>query len=359
MRITYVGTNAGTSQHRVQALERLGNNVHVIDPFEYMAPWEWASRLVVKTGGFGAGLYAYTTIAREVARTKPDLIWVDHGAVLGPSLINSFRATGAPVLNYMIDNAWSSIYINKCRHYRAAIPVYDLIVQVREDGRKAAQEAGARHVYLASRSADEIAHKPREMTNPEKGRFASEVAFVGTWFPDRGEILADLARRGIPLSIWGDRWPKAPEWNTLAPYWRGPGLVNNDDYAAAIQSAKICIGLVSKLVSDDVTTRSFEIPALGGLFCAERTDAHLKLYTEGEEAVFWNTGEECAVICWQLLADEKRRASIARRGRERALKNGCFNEPELSKILAEISRICPQLAGKASSGATALPSSHL
>jgi spore maturation protein CgeB len=295
-------------------------------------------RWVFQTGGAGAAFYAYTSIRRRVEESKPDLVWVDHGAFLGRSLIQSLRATGAPIINYMIDNAWSSIYNVKCRHYRAAIPYYDLTVQVRENALSAAERAGAKHTFLASHSADEIAHRPLDLSEEEKGEYASEVAFIGTWLPERGPFLAELIRRGVPLSIWGDRWSRAPEWKILAARWRGPAL-GDKSYAAAIQSAKICIGLLSKQVGDVCTSRSVEIPAVGSVLCAERTAEHRELYKEGEEAMFWANAEECATICKTLLSNQTQRAAIARRGHERALRNGHFNENELSKILAELQRV--------------------
>ena len=178
-----------------------------------------------------------------------------------------------------------------------------------------------------------MAHAPRELGAEQHRRFASEVVFVGTWMPERGPFMAELIRYGVPLSIWGNRWQKAPEWLQLAPHWRGPGLDTDDDYAAAILAAKISLGLVAKNVHDQHTTRSMEIPALGGLFCAERTREHLALYEEGREAVFWSDAAECAKQCMALLADEPRRKAIAAAGHARALRNGHYNERVMARIL--------------------------
>jgi hypothetical protein len=138
----------------------------------------------------------------------------------------------------------------------------------------------------------------------------------------------------MPLAIYGNRWQRAKEWETLRPYWRGPGLHNDDDYAKAVQGAKVCIGLLSKGNRDSSTTRSFEIPHLGAPFCAERTEEHLELYTEGEEALFWDNAEECAAQCSRLMNDEPLRTRIAAAGRARCLRNGTTNEVILGRILA-------------------------
>src|SRR5205814_1486 len=118
-------------------------------------------------------------------------------------------------------------------------------------------------------------------------RWQSEVLFVGTWMPERGPFLADLVKLGVPLAIYGTRWEKAREWKSLKSFWRG-GWIEGDDYARAIQCSRLCLGLLSKGNRDLHTTRSLEIPALGGVLCAERTDEHLALFREGLEAVYWS-----------------------------------------------------------------------
>jgi spore maturation protein CgeB len=188
-------------------------------------------------------------------------------------------------------------------------------------------------VHRVLMSADEVAHSPIEMTAEERASWASEVLFVGTWMPERGPFLVRLLELGVPLTIYGDRWRKAPEWRTLRAAWRGPGLTGGDDYRKAIQCAKVCLGLLSKGNRDQSTTRSAEIPMLGRVLCAERTPDHLAMYIEGEEAEFWDTPEECAHKCRLLLSDEARRERIAVRGRRRCLKNGPLNERILEEIL--------------------------
>jgi spore maturation protein CgeB len=150
--------------------------------------------------------------------------------------------------------------------------------------------------------------------------------------------LDSWASRGIPVWIWGNHWQKAPEWPIIKAHWRGPGIYDDYAYAKILRSAKICLGLVNKTSGNLHTDRSIQIPALGALMCAERTSEHLMMYEDGEEAVFWSDAAECATLCKELLADESRRAEIARRGYTRALRNNLFNEPVLDSILDEVSR---------------------
>ena len=333
MRIAYIGPAHGTSLHRARALERLGHELTIVDPWSWLGASPWIDRWLWHTGGVGVGLAIDDGIFRRTTHVRPDLIWIDQGQFLGRSLLQRLRRLGRPIINYTIDNPFSRVHRRRFRRYRQAVREVDLLAVVRESNVEEAHTAGARRVVRVWRSADEVAHRPRSLTRQQHQAYASDVTFVGTWMPERGPFLARLVERGVALSIWGDRWHRAAEWHTLRPYWRGPALNDDDSYAAAIQSAKVCLGLVSARVGDLHTTRSMEIPALGGLFCAQRTSEHLDLYEEGSEAQFWADADECAAACRQLLADEPRRRQLAASGRARALRNRNYNQPVLASLI--------------------------
>ncbi len=299
-----------------------------------------------RTGAFGSNVFMARRLADAAEQARPDLVWVDQGEWFGPRILRSIRercGSSLPIVNYTVDDPFGGRDARRFAGFLRAVSSYDLLAVVREENLAEARIRGARAVMRVWRSADEVAHAPRELSIEQRRRFASEVAFVGTWMPERGPFMAELIRFGVPLSIWGDRWQKAPEWSRLAPHWRGPGLDVDEDYAAAILSAKVALGLLSRGNRDLHTTRSLEIPALGGLFCAERTNEHLELYEDGHEAVFWTNAVECAEKCMALLADAPRRRAIAAAGHARALRNGYYNEQVMARILdaVMVGHACP------------------
>lgn len=337
MRIAYLGQHQGTSLHRGRALERLGHIVTIVDPWAWLPTGRWVGPWLYRAGGVGSNIMLARRIAKVVATSRPDLVWVDQGEWLGPRILRAIRERcnpDLPIVNYTVDDPFGGR--DARRRFAGllrAVHEYDLMAVVRAENVAEARARDARAVMQVWRSADEVAHAPRGLGAEQHRRFASEVVFVGAWMRERGPFMIELIRRGVPLSIWGGLWQKAPEWQQLAPYWRGPHLDTDEDYAAAILAAKINLGLLSKGNRDLHTTRSLEIPALGGLFCAERTSEHLELYEEGCEAVFWRDAAECAEQCMALLADEPRRKAIAAAGHARALRNGHYNERVMARIL--------------------------
>jgi spore maturation protein CgeB len=342
--ILYLGVKSGTSLHRAKALSRLGHNVRIIDPRVALPDNRFTAYWVFHTGGLGFGSVVENHVKRTVESSRFDVVWIDSGEVVSPGLVRRLKQQGAYVLNYNVDDPFGTRDGARWRLYRKSVPEYDLVVVMRDFNVPEAYRAGAKDVMRVHRSADEVAHAYRNIPESEFDKWKSDIAFVGTWMPERGPFFARLIELGVPLSIWGDRWQKAPEWPVLRNCWRGPGLYNDDDYAKAIQCAKVCIGMLSKGNRDLVTQRSFEIPHLGSVLCAERTREHVALYKDGEEAVFWNDPEECAGQCRRLLADTELRRRIARNGQKRHLRNGTTNTAVLQRILDHVSekRPCSQ-----------------
>lgn len=342
MRILYLGRRSGTSHHRGRALRRLGHDVTIVDLRRRLADavpflgWTWLSRWIRRTGALFLSRPVEKLLERHPAfHEKHDLVVVDEIALAGPRLVGKLRERFGPVACYVIDDPFGTRDGPKWRLFLEAVPEYDLITVVREPNVEEAYDHGALDVLRVYRSADEVAHAPRELTPEERERWSSDVAFVGTWFPERGPFLAELVERGVPLSLWGDRWRKAEEWPVLEPHWRGPALTG-DDYVKALQCAKVCLGLVSHENRDLHTQRSLEIPYVGSVLCAERTEEHLALYEEGREAAFWDDAAECTEKCRALLQDDGQRALVAERGRRRCLENGWLNERVMARIVERV-----------------------
>jgi hypothetical protein len=183
-------------------------------------------------------------------------------------------------------------------------------------------------------SYDEMKHAPVHDLESVPVEYRSEVAFIGTWMRGerRDEFLLRLIDLGVPVSIWGSRWQKSAYWQRLAPHVRGEWLAG-DPYRWGIRGAKINLGFLSKGNRDLHTRRSVEIPAIGGLLCAERTSEHSAMYRDGTEAVFWDNPEECATACKKLLTDDSLREQIRLAGARRVRQLGLGNEAVCQSIL--------------------------
>ena len=333
MKILYLGSDHGTSKHRADALVRLGHEIRLVDPSLFLRGIPLAGAWHRYLGAIGLAAKVRTGVLSRVKGSTFDLIWVDSGGLLSRALVNDLKQVAPRIINLNLDDPFGRRDLHTWRLYRSAVSAYDLVVVVREENIAEAKALGAKRVLHIYRAADEVAHAHRELTADEMAKWSSDVLFVGTAFPERGAFFRELIRLGVPLSIYGNKWSELKEWKVLQHCWKGPGLEDAYSYSTAILAAKVSLGLLSKENRDLHTTRSLEIPSLGGAFCAERTSEHLNLYKENQEAVFWSSPEECATKCAALLADDEWRRSVAVRGHERYLKNGWTNMKVAEMIL--------------------------
>jgi spore maturation protein CgeB len=335
MRILYIGSDSGTSGHRANAMRRLGHDVYLLDPLAFAPKFPGFAQWCFRTGSAGVAEIIAGRLAHTIENDSFDAAWVDGGEFVTPGLVRALRRAADRVVNYNHDDPFGSRDGLRFRQYRSAVKDYDLVVVVRECNIAEARRAGARRVLHLFRSADEVAHASRQLSEADHRKWSSEVVFVGTWMPERGAFMKTLVEQGIPLSIFGNGWRRAREWQAIRGAWRDNAADAEEDYVRAVQSARICLGLVSQGNRDLHTTRSLEIPSIGSLFLAERTTEHQALYREGEEAVFWADATECAEQCRALLADEARIRTIASAGHGRAIANGHFNEKAVGQVLGE------------------------
>ncbi|MBC8057621.1 MAG: glycosyltransferase [Rhizobiales bacterium] len=333
--VLYLGPLSGTSLHRRNAFVRLGHRVRTIEPRRLLPPAGWVDKIEWHLSPSLLGEVVERRLDALLDGQEFDIAFADNGSLLTPRSVRRLRRRCRRVVNFNHDDPFGQRDRVRFSAYRAAVAEYDLVVVVRPANVDEARRSGARQVLLHPMVSDEVAHAPRTITPALRAKWQAEVAFVGSWMPERGPFLLDLVRRGIPLSIFGPAWQRAPEWPQLRPHHRADYL-DGDDYAYAVQCAKISLGMLSKGNRDRHTTRSMEIPALGGLLCAERTDEHTAFYREGEEAVFWADSSECAAVCQDLLGDEPRRLAIAARGQQRSWSNGYTSENLIRKLFGAL-----------------------
>lgn len=334
MKIFYLGdlTSVTTSGHRYAALRRLGHEMNGFDPKAMMPKSKLFYALHYRMGYRLLRRRVANAIVQCVARRRYDICWVNSGEYTGPCSLSSFRVRGVKIVSYNNDDPFGGRDFGKWMNYKACIPYHDLSVVMRSFNIDEAISLGAQNVMRVFMSCDEVAHRPLGISTADHARFSSDVAFIGTWMPERGRFLCSLLRAGIRLSVWGDRWQRAPEWSELSTAWRGPSLLG-DNYVRAIQCSKVVLGLLSKGNRDKHTQRTAEVPYIGSAFCAENTDEHGALFRDGVDAMLFNSVEEAVRKIKILLADDSLRSSMALNGRERILERGLTNEKVLQSIL--------------------------
>jgi spore maturation protein CgeB len=331
LRIAYIGEDAGNSRLMRLAFERLGHSVAQVDPYKVL------SSPMLRRWSFHTGsLFLAGPVEHHIRANLPpgpyDVAFVDSGELISSPTAAWLNSVASRTILFCRDNPFVARDGLRWRLLKPALRHYDLFVTRRESSVAPATRLGARRVEIIIPPADELAHHPLELTDEDRAKYASEVGFIGTWMPERGPFIETLLRRGVPLRVFGPRWERAKNYEAIRSAVTLGGL-STKEFVKAVSASKIALSLLSKGNVDLHTARSVEIPAMGRLLCTERTSDHLRMFREGEEAVFWADADECADVCLDLLADRERLDRIAAAGRARLIQDGRYNEPTWSAIL--------------------------
>lgn len=331
MRILYVGLlyEGGTCLDRMRALQRLGHEVIGFDVSRFQshnrllrsAQWRWHPRRLL--GELNRELVVAATAVHPL-----DCVWIDKGVWIFPETVEQLKAErGAMAVHFTPD---PQLLFHRSSLFVAAIPIYDWMVTTKCFEIDLYRGAGAKNVIQSQQSFCPVRYL---MPQPEL-RFAAEVGFVGHFEKSYANRIADIREVS---RVWGKGWPAAAVKRQVSRETvQGAGLFGAD-YVNALASFKIGLGLLSKYIPEQHTTRSFEIPAAGTFLLAERTAEHQAFFREGEEAEFFGSPEELVSKAKFYLANDAARQRIAASGRERCHRSGYDTDSVLARVLKEIS----------------------
>jgi hypothetical protein len=194
------------------------------------------------------------------------------------------------------------------------IPGYDVYLSTKRQIMPDLVRAGARRpIFLPFAYKPEVHFRDKPTSPVEARRFSSDIVFAGGADRDRIPYFEALARVPmLDLHLYGGYWKKNRGFRKFVR-----GTVYGRDYRLALCGAKICLGLVRRANRDGHAMRSFEIPACGAFFLAEKTDEHQEMFIEDKEAAFFSSIEELLDKVRFYLKHDALRDSIREAGYRR------------------------------------------
>lgn len=340
-RILYVGDlgPGSTAEMRMRALAALGYRVTEVNsatgpicarrnPIQYLA---------IK-------IRRPMDVARVNARLAKDglsaeIVWIDKGVTIRPETLATLRARAPDVsiIGYSPDDMMNRNMSSQ--FFRRTLPFYDVFFTTKTYNVAELRDLGCRRVIFVPNAYDPATHRPLARAG---GGLGVDVGFIGTYEPDRANLLGRLAGGGVPVVIRGNLWE--PMKRLGIPGVTFQPAVIEDDYAEAILATRINLAFLRKSNRDLQTTRSVEIPACGGFMLAERTEEHQELFAEGVEAAYFDGVEELIAKTKHYLAHEEERARIAHAGLARCLRDDYSYAGRLRAALEEAGFAIPTAA---------------
>lgn len=321
----------------MKALRRSGWSVQVLSEWEYV-PVRWQStpmRLLSRAIRANCVSEFNSALVRAVRRTRPDMLLVFKGTFVRAAAIAEVREMGVRAYCFYPD---VSIFTHG-PHIPRALRKYDWIFTTKSFGvRDMREQLAIEHASVIQHAFDPDLHQPLQLRNGDLERYACDVSFIGTWSPKKEQVLGALSRRlsYLRIRIWGEQWWKSKD-KELERSIEGHE-VTGEEYVRAIAASRINLCILSERregasSGDQVTSRTFHIPACGGFMLHERTTELLELFAEGESVAAFGDENELVTAVERWLGADADRARIARCGLELVRRSHSWDH-RIAAILA-------------------------
>lgn len=258
-------------------------------------------------------------VLRKVHALRPHLFFVVKGPYIQEETLRAIGELGTRLICFFPDLSFTAFG----KYLPSAIRQYHWIFTTKSFGPENLRASFK--IVTASylpHAFDAVVHRPRPVTSESLERYGCDVSFIGKWSPQKERILEELMilRPRLDLKVWGDQWTCLPKKSLLREraMFRS---VTGFQYATAVSCSKINLALLQEAIpgapgGDQITSRTFHIPACGGLMLHQRTADLLEVFTENENCVCFGDAEELAGKIDHLLADANSRRQISLAGRQ-------------------------------------------
>lgn len=342
MRILSVGSLSGLSNtclHRHWALQKIADQIDVVNTSVNKCSLWYRIAYHLFLYGLSVKLPENNRenqiIKEYIDKNVYDIVWIDKGVSIYPETLRYIKRKSSEtiIVSYSPDNM--ALRHNQSQQYLRCIPLYDYIVTNKSYILEDMKMLGAKKVIFVNNSYEPSFHYPRKLNENDYSRLGGDIGFVGAWEKERCDSILYLADHGIKVRVFGGgHWLKYKDYSSNLII-EGHGLYD-EDYAKSFKAFKISLCFLRKMNCDRQTTRTVEIPACGGFMLAERTAEHLAMFTEGEEAAYFENHAELLDKCRYYLSHEDERKKIADAGLRRCISSGYSNEGMIRSVLQSI-----------------------
>lgn len=270
-------------------------------------------------------------ILDECSSFEPDLVFIIKGNIVKPGTLKKIKTLlpNVSLVSWTLDDMYA--WHNRSLYYSWGLKYYDHVFTTKSYNVSELKTLGAQNIHFIYQAYSSKYHIPCSKCDSSDYKF--DVLFIGHAEKERVESLNFLANNGIHIEIFGGGWDKVDKSKIHTNLKIHAHDLVGKDYAEAISCSKISLCFLRKINRDLHTSRSVEIPACRGFMIGERTNEHLSLFKENEEAVYFKSNEELFEKVQYYLQHEDERKIIAEKGYKRCFFDKYSYEDMVERIL--------------------------
>jgi hypothetical protein len=257
-----------------------------------------------------------------------DLVWIDKGVFIRPSIINRFSAAGSTLVHYTPDTAFTH---NRSGLFFEALPYYDHCITTKSFELGDYKKGGVQNLHYCTQGYNPVLHKKYYELAEKDG-----IIFIGQYEQWREDVIRAIVDQEFTISVGGAGWEKFAGKMKQNPNFHYLGeKIFHEAYARAISKSKVSLGLLARKFPEKHTTRTFEIPACYTALATERNDEILSFYSE-DEVMYFNNIPELLGKLSRAMSDPVYLENITEKGYQRVHEGGFDYRSILERLVKEM-----------------------
>jgi spore maturation protein CgeB len=293
-----------------------------------------------RTSRFKSDRYKVDKLRGIIRTFKPEILLHERGLALPAETLREAKTE----YGVRITIAWWTKGLQWVDMAIRDAELYDYYYFIHRSFVAACNKAGRDNCYYLPYAVDRDVFRKVDLSQRDLDRYSCDVAFVGGWFPNRQEIMEDIAARpDIRLRIWGPKWRR----KNITRFGLFQAVAGNCLYGEELVkqygAAKINLNISKWMGKADsgLNLRIFEIPRCGGFLLTDYIEELEEFYEVGKEIETYGDIEELRDKIKYYLKNESARRDIAAKGYEKAVKMPGWEERirEMMDLVMESSRI--------------------
>jgi spore maturation protein CgeB len=268
-------------------------------------------------------------LIQKVKYFSPHVLVIFKGMEIYPKTLQEIKEKGVKLVNYNLDHPLE--YFSKGsgdKNVYNSVDLYDLHISYSQD---------ILNTLLERDENAQTAHLPfGHFVTPDlyeeckKIKTVKKVCFVGNPDQKRVDYINRFCDAGLNIDVYGTGWSNLLiEKNNLKIYPPAYG----DDYWKTLRRYAVQLNIFRPHNKNSHNMRTFEVPAIGGIMLAPRSNEHSLFFKEGEEVFLYDDVEQAIKIAQRLLSRSDDEIERTRNNaRQRSLIDG-YHYRERSKLL--------------------------
>ena len=305
-----------TVVYRERAIEALGHKLIRFDDRKFLLPGRLREK--VKALQMWDLKRLNCQLVNLAEKEKPELFMSIGGQRILPETIVDLKALGIKTALWTTDVPIDFENILKCS------PIYDHVFCAGTEAMDIFEENGLKSARWIPFGCDPEFHKPVSLSEDERKKYARDIIFVGSYYPNRAKLLESLA--DFNIGIWGPYWSKLDQQSPLQGKIVESKL-NFDEWIKIYSAAKIVIVVHyqnPKIPCHQVSPKLFEAMACKCFVMTDSQKDAKALFTDGQHVIFFENEKDLREKVKYFLQQDDARRSIALQGYKEAIAHHTY-----------------------------------